>query len=171
MKEVFMRAIIGFLVLALSGTAMAQQSAPEQIGKWRDWAAYEATENGKKICWMVTKPKVSEPKNVSRSEIYMMVANRPGEQIANELNVIIGYPFKDGSEASIGIDNKQFVMITRDDAAWLRQPAETDAMIKEMRAGKDAIVKGTSKRGTNTTDTFSLLGFTAANKAIAQACK
>jgi hypothetical protein len=43
----------------------------------------------------------------------------------------------------------------------------TQAMIK----GKNAVVSGTSSRGTLTIDTFSLAGFTAAHKAISATCQ
>jgi len=39
-----------------------------------------------------------------------------------------------------------------------------------MRAGGELVVKGVSTRGTLTTDTYSLKGFTAAWKAINTAC-
>lgn len=40
-----------------------------------------------------------------------------------------------------------------------------------MKAGRTMIVRGTSTRGTATTDTYSLTGFTAGMKAIDEACK
>ena len=43
-------------------------------------------------------------------------------------------------------------------------------MVKAMRAAKEMEVRGVSKRGTNTRDTYSLFGFTAAHKAIGEAC-
>jgi Invasion associated locus B (IalB) protein len=39
-----------------------------------------------------------------------------------------------------------------------------------LKAGKQMIVRGTSSRGTETTDTYSLSGFTAALAAIDKAC-
>ncbi|MGB1026239.1 MAG: invasion associated locus B family protein, partial [Rhodospirillaceae bacterium] len=39
-----------------------------------------------------------------------------------------------------------------------------------MKRGRDMIVKGTSSRGTVTTDTYSLSGVTAAMNAIDKAC-
>jgi len=39
-----------------------------------------------------------------------------------------------------------------------------------MRRGGTLVVKGTSSRGTDTTDRYSLMGFTAAHNAISQAC-
>ena len=43
--------------------------------------------------------------------------------------------------------------------------------MRNMRAGANMIVRGKSWRGTNTKDTYSLLGFTAALRAINKACK
>jgi len=40
-----------------------------------------------------------------------------------------------------------------------------------MRAGLTMVVKGTSSRGTLTTDTYSLRGFTAAYDAMQKACE
>ncbi|MDX1424550.1 MAG: invasion associated locus B family protein, partial [Kiloniellales bacterium] len=44
------------------------------------------------------------------------------------------------------------------------------AIVKAMRAGSSMVVKGTSSRGTVTTDTYSLLGFSKAYAAISKAC-
>ena len=43
-------------------------------------------------------------------------------------------------------------------------------IIKAMRAGNTLVVKGTSSRGTLTTDTYSLKGFTAVHNALNKAC-
>ncbi len=39
-----------------------------------------------------------------------------------------------------------------------------------MKAGSNLVVKASSSRGTDTTDTYSLSGFTAAYNAISKAC-
>jgi hypothetical protein len=39
-----------------------------------------------------------------------------------------------------------------------------------MQKGHSLIVKGTSRRGTNTTDTYSLQGVTAALESVAKEC-
>ena len=44
-------------------------------------------------------------------------------------------------------------------------------LVQSMIRGADMVVQGTSSRGTLTTDTYSLKGFTAAYKAINKACK
>ena len=43
-------------------------------------------------------------------------------------------------------------------------------MVNAMAKGSKMVVKGTSSRGTPTTDTYSLMGFMAARRAITQAC-
>ncbi|MGZ8996253.1 MAG: invasion associated locus B family protein [Rhodospirillales bacterium] len=43
-------------------------------------------------------------------------------------------------------------------------------MLDAMRAGRQMVVKGTSTRGTLTTDTYSLNGFSTALQSIDKAC-
>jgi hypothetical protein len=68
------------------------------------------------------------------------------------------------------IDGKQFSLFTDDDTAWGGDAKVDSALVAAMKAGATMIVKGTSARGTLTTDTYSLAGFTAAHKAIDKAC-
>ena len=54
---------------------------------------------------------------------------------------------------------------------WPEDEEIDDLLIKGMKRGTTMIVKGISSRGTNTTDTYSLRGFTASYKAISKICK
>lgn len=47
---------------------------------------------------------------------------------------------------------------------------EDRKLVKAMKAGSKMVVVGYSSRGTKTTDTYSLSGFTAAYNAISKAC-
>ena len=62
-------------------------------------------------------------------------------------------------------------MFTHDDTAWARDAASDSAMVKAMIRGNTMVIRGTSNRGTVTTDTYSLSGFTAAHNAINKACR
>ena len=62
-------------------------------------------------------------------------------------------------------------MFTRGENAWNYDTKADRSMIKAMKAGSRMVVKGRSQRGTQTTDTYSLSGFTAAFNAISNACK
>ena len=62
------------------------------------------------------------------------------------------------------------MLFTQGDTAWTMGEADDAALVAAMKAGVDMVVRGKSERGTDTKDTYSLLGFTAAYDAIGQAC-
>ena len=57
-----------------------------------------------------------------------------------------------------------------DGAAWIADGATEQKLIAAMRSGSNMTIKGTSKRGTNTTDTYSLSGASGALDRINQEC-
>ncbi|MEE8247875.1 MAG: invasion associated locus B family protein, partial [Alphaproteobacteria bacterium] len=61
-------------------------------------------------------------------------------------------------------------LFTNGASAWAPTAVDDKAIVKSMRAGSSMTVKGTSSRGTQTTDTYSLLGFSKALGAITKAC-
>ena len=68
------------------------------------------------------------------------------------------------------IDRQRFVLFTDRETAWSRDAKSDTALVKAMMRGRRMRVRGTSARGTVTTDTYSLLGFTKAYRAIGKAC-
>ncbi len=82
----------------------------------------------------------------------------------------MGYPYKDATDAELTIDTHKFVLFTSKDSAWSRDAATDKAMVDALAKAKQAVLKGTSARGTNTTDTYSLDGFAAMLAQIDKAC-
>src|SRR2546430_17361439 len=82
----------------------------------------------------------------------------PADKVKNEVSVIIGYPFKTNSDATAEIGTAKFAMYTQNDGAWIKNVAEEARMVDamRMRKGADLTVKGTSGRGTQSTDQYSL---------------
>ncbi|HBC06990.1 MAG TPA: hypothetical protein DC046_05320 [Rhodospirillaceae bacterium] len=157
-----------FAVLVLLSPAAAQ-AAPELIGLFDDWEAYTANEAGAKICYMGSEPKKMEGKYSARGRVVMLVTHRPKDKEKGVVSVTTGYDYKEGSDATVTIGDKTYKLFTSGGHAFAeegRDAALVDAMIR----GADMVVKGTSSRGTLTTDTYSLKGFTAAWKAIGKAC-
>ena len=62
-------------------------------------------------------------------------------------------------------------MYTQNDGAWIKNAAEEARMIEAMRKGADLTVKGTSGRGTQSTDQYSLKGLAQALDRAEQECK
>jgi invasion protein IalB len=85
--------------------------------------------------------------------------------------VIIGYTLKPDSEVNVEIGNNKFVMYTKADGAWISNAAEEARMVETMRKGSDIVVSGTSARGTQSTDRYSLKGLSQALDRIAKDCK
>jgi invasion protein IalB len=164
------------VTLALAGlpqAARAQADQPTLLGSYGDWGAYSATPGGKKVCFALSKPKVSQtnPPGRKRDPAYLFVSTRPTENVRNEVSVIIGYPFKESSDATAEIGSAKFAMYTQKDGAWIKNMGEEARMLDAMRKGSDITVKGTSTRGTTSSDQFSLKGLAQALERADQACK
>jgi invasion protein IalB len=83
----------------------------------------------------------------------------------------MGYTFKPSVEASVEIGPAKFAMYTQKDGAWIKNAAEEGRLVDAMRKGPDMVVKGTSGKGTQTTDRFSLKGLAQALDRVAQECR
>ena len=153
--------------------AVAGGVKPTLLGQYGDWGAYSASPGGKKICFAIAKPSSSEtnPPSRPRNPAYMFISSRPTDKVSNEVSIIIGYPFKLNSEATVEIGSTSFALYTQQDGAWIKNAADEAHMVEAMRAGQSAVVKGMSAKGTRTTDTFSLRGLSQALDRTNQDCK
>jgi invasion protein IalB len=156
------------LTFGLSGAVSAQ--APNLIGTYGDWSAYSFTENGNKVCYMVTQPTKAEGNYSKRGDIFALVTHRPGEKTKNVFSYITGYTYKNDSDVTVNIDGKNFTLFTQKDMAWTPSQDEDNRLAENIRKGSKMVVKGTSARGTLTTDTISLKGSGGAHDAISKAC-
>ena len=151
----------------------AGDAQPALLGQYGDWGAYTASPGGNKVCFALAKPKAmkTEPEGRKRDQSYVFVSTRPADKVKNEVSVIIGYPFKTSSDATAEVGTAKFAMYTQNDGAWIKNVAEEARMVDAMRKGADLTVKGTSGRGTRSTDQYSLKGLAQALDKIEQECK
>lgn len=156
------------LVLAAPVPARAQ-AEPADIGVFKDWRAFTKTQSGAKVCYVGAVPKKSEGKYSKRDETYVVITHRPSQKIKNEVSVRAGYIYKEKSSVTVSIGGGSFRLWTQGEHAWA-QDADDPKLVSAMRGGAKMIVKGVSSRGTRTTDTYSLSGFTAAYNAASKAC-
>ena len=158
---------------AAAPAAAAGDAQPALLGQYGDWGAYTASPGGNKVCFALAKPKTTktEPEGRKRHPSYVFVSTRPADKVKNEVSVIIGYPFKTSSDATAEIGTAKFAMYTQNDGAWIKNVAEEARMVDAMRKGADLTVKGTSGRGTQSTDQYSLKGLAQALDKIEQECK
>ncbi len=158
---------------AAPAAAIAGGAKAKLLGQYGDWGAYTASPGGKKVCFAIAKPTSSEtnPPNRPRNPSYMFISSRPADKVSNEVSVIIGYPFKPNTDATMEIGSTSFVLYTQQDGAWIKNAADETHLLDSMRVGQSAVVKGMSAKGTRSTDTFSLRGLAQALDRSDQDCK
>ncbi|MGI3169522.1 invasion associated locus B family protein [Pseudooceanicola sp. C21-150M6] len=157
------------------GAASAQQVSENIVSEQQDWAVYE--EADPKECWAVAAPKETvNTKNgqvvtVTRSQMLLMTFFRPTAGVDAQVTFTGGYPFAPGSTVTLNVDGKNFDLITQGEWAWPENKTQDASIVAAMKAGASAVVTGRSSRGTQTKDTFSLSGFTAAVTEAESRCK
>jgi hypothetical protein len=151
-------------------TAKAAKPETKRIGSFSGWDAYEHTDKGAKLCYLHALPKKKEPASAKRGEIYILVTHKPMDKIRNEVSIYFGYPLKQAAAAQAVIGPTTIDMFTHEEAAWAADAATDQKLVDALRKGKTLVVKGESARGTKTTDTYELGGFTEALQAIDKAC-
>ena len=165
---------VGMLAVAPSDAA----SKPEHINTFSEWSAFVDGSGTDRECYIISLPKKEEGKYTRRDDTYTVVTHRPGDNTSGQVSVEAGYTYKEGSEVDVDIDGKTFKLFTTyrvgsetkvGSNAWAYVGGDAD-LVATMKAGTRMVVKGTSSRGTPTTDTYSLSGFTAAYNAIGKAC-
>jgi hypothetical protein len=167
----FRRITLAGVGLLASVTLSSAQTAPTLLGAFDSWEAYKNTDTRGAVCWAVTQPLSKEPAAAKRDPIYFIVTTWPKQNITNEPSIVIGYQFKEGGQATVEVGSDKFAFFTKGDGAWLPGKPEEQRLIAAMRAGSEMTVKGFSKRGTLTTDTYSLKGVSPALDKVAEGCK
>ncbi len=178
--------IAGALVGAALGIGIQAASAQQTGGETECVSAQTAWSvcvwPNPKECWGVSKPRETvntrdgRTVSVRRGDILFFVTFRPGAGTAGEISFTGGYPFAPGSTVRVTIDGTNFDLIPGTEApnnewAWPGNPQDDAALLAAMRRGATAVVTARSGRGTETRDTFSLQGFTAAMNEAEQRCR
>ena len=161
------------LAVAATG-AFAQAQSTNRVGANTDWSVF--VESNPKECWSVSSPKETinsrDGRNVEvkRSDILLFVFNSPGSGVTGQVTFTGGYPFASGSTVNMNISGTEFELFIEGEWAWPATPADDAKIITAMKRGSSAIMTARSGRGTQTKDTFSLLGFTASVEESEKRC-
>lgn len=154
----------------LLGAAVPAQAADKVLGLYGDWGAQTFSEGKNTGCSMWSQPTKDVGKYSQRGAIYAYITHRPWDKRLNEVSISAGYDYKKDSTVQVRIGGQKFTLFTDGETAWSRSPKDDKSLVDAMRRGNSMIVSGVSGRGTQTTDTYSLTGFTKAYEAINKAC-
>ncbi|MEX0305682.1 MAG: invasion associated locus B family protein [Leisingera sp.] len=167
------RVAAGLYLAALATTATAQETSSNRVASNVDWNVFEDVNPTE--CWGVSAPKESVNTRdgrvvaVRRSEIQLFVTFRDASSAKGEISFTGGYPFAPGSTVNMAIGDSEFQLITEGEWAWPLEGQDGN-IITAMKRGSKAVMTARSARGTQTQDTFSLLGFTAAVEDAEKRC-
>ena len=159
--------------LVIAGCCMAYTGiayAAQHLGTFGAWESFTEREGKNLMCYMASQATKSRGNYKKRDQTYIMVTHRPAEKSINVISVEAGYTYKTGSEVDLIIGSQTFKLFTSGGTAFAYDSKSDAAIVKAMIRGASMTIKGISSRGTQTTDTYSLKGFSASHKAIGAAC-
>ena len=87
---------------------------------------------------------------------------------AEYVRIDAGYPYNPDKYVKVSIDGNNYQFFGENDSAWSMK--DDRLIIDAMKAGKELTVVGYSQRGTETTDTYTLIGFTNAYNSLKKDC-
>ena len=176
MKRAAMVAVMGSGLAGITTGALAQTTGQSDnlVATKTDWSVF--TEEQPKECWGVSSPKQTvnsrdgKPVSVKRSDILLFVTFRP-TQAGGQTSFTGGYPFAPGSKVELNVDGNKFDLLADGEWAWAANDADDAKVLAALKKGGSAVLTAKSAKGTQTQDTFSLRGFSAAMAEAGNRCK
>jgi len=173
---------------AADKTKPAEKSAnakPLLVASFGDWGVYQTQAAKGRVCYTLAQPKDRAPADLKRDPAYAFISDRPGEGVRNEISFIMGFdvvnPPDDaaaadskkkpaGKEATAIVGDQSFELLAKSANLWVKNAAKESQLVGEMRKAAKLQVKATFMRGTTTTDTYSLAGFSQALDRVQKDC-
>jgi len=161
-------ACLAVFIICASSPAFAQTA--KLVNTFNDWQVFVHEDGEEKICFAASAPKEMLPKGVNRGSVFIYLTTWQKDGVKNEFSVKIGYTFEPDSVPTATVGSDGFQLYPKEDKAFMRDPAEEKELVAEMRRGITLTLEGLSNRGTETKDTFSLRGVTAALNHVEEVC-
>jgi hypothetical protein len=173
MRQSLFPTLLAVAVVTVTGAA-AQEQSSNRVAAQTDWSVF--VESDPQECWGVSAPKQTvntrdgREVSVRRGDILLFVSYRPAAGVNGEVSFTGGYPFAEGSTVTLAVGDASFELFTDGEWAWPASPGDDARILTALKRGTNATLTARSARGTQTQDTFSLLGFTAAAEEAERRC-
>ena len=142
----------------------------KKVGKFKDWETMIVTKDRNKVCFAQSKPVLQSPKKMER-EARFFVSFRPNDKVSDEVSITSGYEYnkKNSVTAKSGKYKYKFD-ISQDGFAWIAENKIEKRIIKRMKKASRIMITGYNKKGSQTIDHYSLMGFTKAYNTAKKSC-
>ena len=142
----------------------------KSIGKFKEWESFVLSQEGSKICFAQSKPVIRAPKKLKREPSRLFVSFRPSENIKNEISVTNGYEFKPKAPVEAKSGKKSYDLYSKGRFAWVVDNEDEAKLIVTMKKASRLMIVGNTDKGAQTTDHYSMMGFTKAYKTAKKSC-
>ena len=159
--------LIIFIFVTFSFNASAV--TPRSTGKYKNWESFVAETDKGKICFAQTLPTKRAPAAVKRDKSKLFVTFRPAEDVKDEVSLTSGHDYKTSSVTATS-GKRSYSFFSQKKFAWLLDDQEEKKFIKLMKKATSVIVKARTIKGAETTDHYSMMGFTKAYNTAKKTC-
>ena len=142
----------------------------KSVGKFKDWESFVLLQDGNKTCFAQSSPVVRAPKKIKRDPSRLFVSFRPDEDIKNEVSVTNGYKFKLKAPVIAKSGKKSYDLFSKDRFAWVVDTKDEAKLIFTMKKASRLMIIGSTDKGDQTTDHYSMMGFTKAYNTAKKSC-
>ena len=159
-----------FVITALTVFSLnALANTPRSTGKYKNWESFVAETDKGKICFAQTIPTKRAPAAIKRDKSKLFVTFRPTEDIKDEVSITSGHEYK-SSTVTASSGKRKYSFFSQKGFAWLLDDQEEKGFIKLMKKATNVIVKARTTKGAETTDHYSMMGFTKAYNTAKKTC-
>ena len=162
--------ILLLLLLSLICSISYGDESIKSIGKFKDWESFILSQEGNKVCFAQSVPVVRAPKKLKREPSRLFVSFRPGENIKNEVSVTNGYEFKLKAPVTAKSGKKSYDLFSKGKFAWVVDDDDEKKLIRTMKKASRLMIIGSTQKGDQTTDHYSMMGFTKAYNTAKKSC-
>jgi len=162
--------IIVIITFCFIFNAVKAEDNLKSIGKFKDWESFILSQEGSKICFAQSIPVVRAPKKLKREPSRLFVSFRPAENIKNEVSVTNGYEFKLKAPVAAKSGKRTYDLFSKGRFAWVVDNEDEIKLISTMKKASRLMIIGNSKKGEQTTDHYSMMGFTKAYNTAKKSC-
>ena len=163
----FKKILILVCLLIFSSSAFA--NTPRSTGKYKNWQSFTAETDEGKICFAETLPTKRAPAAVKRGKSKLFVTFRPSENIKDEISITSGHVYR-ASTVTAKSGKRSYSFFSKENFAWILDDQEERKFIQLMKKATDVIVKARTVKGAETTDHYSMMGFTKAYNTAKKNC-
>ena len=142
----------------------------KSVGKFKDWESFVLLQDGNKTCYAQSIPIIRAPKKLKREPSRLFVSFRPAENIKNEISVTNGYDFKLKALVTAKSGKRSYDLFSKGRFAWVVDNEDEKKLITTMKKASRLMIVGNSKKGNQTTDHYSMMGFTKAYNSAKKSC-